>query len=131
MLYLRRVGERALQREEWLLRRLRGLPGVQLSILLDGALPSQEAILRAAAGAHAIVGAHGAGLANAIVAQPGACVVEIMPRAWFVPCYWRSSVNLGLRHTLFIVVGDKRSALVVNAKRVARAVKECIEGRRQ
>ena len=53
--------------------------------------------------------------------------MEIMPRAWFVPCYWRASLNLGLRHTLFMVVGDKRSALVVNAKRVARAVKDCLQ----
>ena len=127
VIVLRRHGEREIQNEEWLLKRLNALRGVDVRILDDRAFPEQEAVLSLFASADAVVAAHGAGLTNAIVAKPGACVIEVMPRAWFVPCYWRMNGHLGLRHNMFVTIGDKRSALVLNIRRVVRALRECMQ----
>ena len=47
-------------------------------------------------GADVIVAPHGAGLANIIVARPGAKIVEIMTQEWANSCYGHLAVSLGL-----------------------------------
>ena len=59
---------------------LAALPGVDLVTIDDGAMPSPEDVFRAVAGADVLLGAHGAGHANALVMRGGACLVEVMPR---------------------------------------------------
>ena len=127
---LRRKGEREIQNDDWILKRLGAMRDIDVRVFDDRAFGDQAAVFHAFATADAIVAAHGAGLTNAIVAKPGACVFEIMPRAWFVPCYWRLNMGLGLRHNMFVVVGDKRSALVIQVKRVMQALRECLAAQR-
>lgn len=123
---LRRRGEREIQNEEWLMKRLNALRELDITVIDDRAFPDQQAVFHAFATADGVVAAHGAGLTNALLSKPGACIIEIMPRAWFVPCYWRMNMVLGLRHNMFVTIGDKRSALNINVKRVVRALRECL-----
>lgn len=52
--------------------------------------------VRSVAGASALVGLHGAGLANLAFMQPGSAVVELSSGDWFTSCYRRMSAILDL-----------------------------------
>ena len=126
--FFRRRTYRRITNELALLERLRRFRGVvAVDEIRDWELPSQAAVLRTVAAADVIVGAHGAGLANLIVARPGACVMEVMPYFWFVGVYMRLSGHLGLGHNIFVVPGRKLTPITVEVGRVMAAVKQCVK----
>ena len=97
--------------------------------LRDDALPNQTEVFRIVGGADVLVGAHGAGQANGIVLAPGACVIEVIPRAWHVLVYLRQSALLQVRYANFMVAGDRQHTIHVQVGSVVAAVKACVEAR--
>jgi hypothetical protein len=80
--------------------------GAEVRVLLDGGGPGRRRdVWRLFGRADVVVGAHGAGLANALAARPGAAVLEVSPGRWRVPLYPRLSAVLGLTHHSWAVGG--------------------------
>ena len=123
---LRRGSSRRIKNEAALLVGLRGLSGVHVTELSDWNMPSQEDVFRAVAGADLLIGAHGAGQTNAIVAAPGTCLIEFIPSNWLVLCYFRLAGLLGLRYHMFVVSGDRTSPIRIDVPGALRASRECL-----
>ena len=111
------------------LQALRSKQGYNITLieLADWRLPEQAAVFASIASADVVVGAHGAGQTNNIVAKPGACLIEVMPTDWLVPCYWRMAAHLGLRYTMFMVKGDRTAPITIAVRAVVSAVKDCLD----
>ena len=124
---LRRQNDRRILNERDLIYRLERLKGVTVTELADWSLPDQAVIFHIIANADVVIGVHGAGLTNTIIARPGTCIVEFMPADWFVPCYWRMSGQLGLQHHLFVVEGAKAGPVTVPVMRAIAAVRDCMQ----
>jgi len=93
---------RVLSNREALMRALRPL-GFRKVILED--MSPQEQI-ETLYDAGAVVGTHGAGLANMLFAPPGLEVVELFPTRYVVPHYFFLSKSLGHRHAYHCGAGD-------------------------
>lgn len=91
-LFIRRQGARAIvnQGEVWKMLERQGFSEVALESL---SVAEQIAVF---AQAEVVVGVHGAGLSNVVFCRPGTRVVEMMPSAWAMPCYWSVSRHVGL-----------------------------------
>jgi hypothetical protein len=127
---LRRKTARRITNEVTFLLALRALKAsynVTLVELADWRMPDQAAVFATIAGADVVVGAHGAGQTNNIVAPPGACLVEVMPTDWLVPCYWRMAGHLGLRYRMFMVKGDRTPPITIAVRAVVAAVRDCLD----
>ena len=109
------------------LGRLLARSNTTLTVIDDSRMPPQDVVFRAVAGADLLIGAHGAGQTNAIVARPGACQVEIMPNMWLVPCYWRQAGHLGLRYHMLMSKGDRLAPMRVSVRTMMNAVRECLD----
>lgn len=123
---LRRRDKRRIANEEQLISGLQTVRGAVITGLGDWALPDAVDIFHIFAYADVVVGAHGAGLANVVVARPGACIIEFLPEQWLIPCYLRLSGQLGLQHHAFVVDGGYHGAITVDVPRAVAAVRECI-----
>ena len=126
---LRRRTARRIANEVDFLLQLRALKrrfNFTLTEIADWRMPDQGAVFAAFATADVVVGAHGAGQTNNIVAKPGACLVEVMPTDWLVPCYWRMASHLGLRYTMFMVKGDRTPPITIAVRAVVQAVADCL-----
>ncbi len=68
-------------------------------VTIDPGMMSVREQIETFAGAHRIVGAHGAALTNLIFASPGATVVELFPAGCLLPDFWRLACGVsGLRY---------------------------------
>ena len=127
---MKRSHARRIAQHDEFLRALRtALPAAFITEIDDAALPPQAAIFRAVASADVLLGAHGAGMANAIVSPSGTCIIEVMPRDWHVLCYLRLASLFGLRYNNFVVAGDRTSTMNVHVDRVVAATQACIAAR--
>lgn len=127
---LRRRSARRIANEVDFLQQLRSLKSevpFTLTEIADWRMPDQAAVFAAFATADVVVGAHGAGQTNNIVAKPGSCLVEVMPTKWLVPCYWRMAGHLGLRYSMFMVRGDRTPPITIAVRSVVQAVRACLE----
>lgn len=86
------VKARQLLNESEVAEQLKPLGFVSLS--MDGLSVAQQAALFHEA--EAIVGVHGAALANLVFCRPGCKVIELLPRNWPSPLYGRLATALGL-----------------------------------
>ena len=124
---LRRGFSRRIANEDVLLRRLRAaMPDVRVREIRDWQMPSQEEVFRRLGSADAIIGPHGAGQTNAIVARPGTCLMEFIPTDWFVLCYWRMSGHLDLDYNQFIAPGDRYAPMTIGVSRALVALRACM-----
>lgn len=124
---LRRGFSRRIANEDVLLRRMRTqMPEARIREIRDWQMPSQEEVFRRLGSADAIIGPHGAGQTNAIVARPGTCLMEFIPTEWFVLCYWRMSGHLDLDYNQFIAPGDRYAPIEISVSRALTALRSCM-----
>ena len=125
---LRRGFSRRIENEEVLLKRMKKQLGaaVRIKEIRDWQMPSQAEVFRRLGTADAIIGPHGAGQTNAIVARPGTCLIEFIPTEWFVLCYWRMSGHLDLDYNMFVAPGDRYAPMTVSVSRAIGALKGCL-----
>ena len=112
------------------LRRAFSPRGAIITELRDSDLPDQTEMFRTIGSADVLVGAHGAGQANAIVMSPGACLVEIIPRNWYVLVYLRMATLLGLKYDNWVMEGDRKTTIHVHVAKVVDAVRACVDSPR-
>jgi capsular polysaccharide biosynthesis protein len=91
-LFIRRQGARAIANEEEVWRLLEFLGFI--CVALEEFSLAEQIILFSQA--EVVVGVHEAGLSNILFCKPGTRVVELMPSAWAMPCYWSISRHVGL-----------------------------------
>ena len=97
-------------------------------VLMDGlALAEQAGIF---AGAEAVVGVHGAALANLAFCAPGTRVLELLAPTYVNSCFAALSAAAGLRHHYLLGSGqaaerngDRMADLVVDAPELERAIR--------
>ena len=125
---LRRGFSRVITNEPALLRRVAASlgPAAVIHEIRDWQMPSQVDLLRTIGEADAIIGPHGAGQTNAIVARPGTCLIEFIPSDWFVMCYWRMSGNLDLDYNRFVTKGDRYAPFSISVPRAVAALRRCL-----
>jgi hypothetical protein len=78
--------------EVWAVLKDKGFQSLRLE---DLSFPQQRA---AFANAQAVVGVHGAGLANVIFCQRSAAIVEILPANYATPAFWYAAEYFGLTY---------------------------------
>jgi capsular polysaccharide biosynthesis protein len=98
-IFIQRRGARSIWNES-MLNQLLLDNGFQLVTMEDLTFGEQ---IRLFCHADVVVGVHGAGLANIVFCRPGTRVVELMPSAWAMPCYWSVSHHVGLDYHLLNV----------------------------
>ena len=91
-IFIHRKGARSICNEA-AVNRVLSDKGFQLVTLEELSLGEQ---IRLFFHAKVVVAVHGAGLANVVFCKPGTRVVELMPSAWAMPCYWSISRHVGL-----------------------------------
>ena len=75
----------------------------------------------ALANAEAVVGVHGAGLANILFCQPGTPVIEILPPRYATPAFWYAAGHCGLPYHPIVASDDGSGAQDEKAIPPARA----------
>ena len=99
----RKTASRNLLNEQLLLNSLADL-GVQAVEPQDLSFPEQVGLF---SGAEAVIGTHGAGLANIVFCKPKSFVVELIPNEYRNKCYWALAGNIPLRYAY--IIGEKSS----------------------
>ena len=98
----------------------RAFPQLQVRLFDSASMPILRDQIKLFSQAVAVVGAHGAGLTNAIFAPRGAVVLELLPqllqRASVTMIFWHLAVSVGHGHATYVVphelmVGDNATAL--------------------
>lgn len=123
-LFIRRQGTRAIvnQSEVWKMLESQGFSEVALESL---SVAEQIAVF---AQAEVVVGVHGAGLSNVVFCRPGTRVVELMPSAWAMPCYWSVSRHVGLDYHRLDVTSVPVPGSPANASSEVRVDLESLRG---
>lgn len=120
--------ERRIQRLSLLLEACRR-SGRSCETIDFGALPYGEGVRRVRS-ARALVGVHGAGLANAVFLKQGMVAVELMPRAFAASAHSFGAAKfgflpaLGVRHVR-VAVAESDPRCVERAGKVAERLRDC------
>lgn len=104
--------------------------GYDVTILDDAHMPPAVEILRMTASFHVLVGAHGAGFTNEIIAGADTCIVEVLPDGQCGLHYVHVAGVLGHAHHSFVVPGGKLIDMACDVPRVVEAVLSCAAAQR-